>query len=88
MRQGNHHPNEPSKPSKGAFEDFEGSQGESFSWSQPKPLSSGLLKVASFDDEFLPRSIAPWVLDISERMQCPPDFVAASAMVGLSAALG
>jgi hypothetical protein len=88
MRQGNHHSEEPSKPSKGAFEGFEGDLGEGFPWGQPKPLPSGLLKVASFDDEFLPRSIAPWVLDISERMQCPPDFVGASAMVGLSAALG
>ena len=88
MRHGNPQPNEPSKPSKGAFEGFEGDLGECFSWTQPKPLPSGLLKVASFDDEFLPRSIAPWVLDISERMQCPPDFLGASAMVGLSAVLG
>jgi hypothetical protein len=88
MRQGNHHPNEPSKGSKAPFEGFEGDQGECFSWTQPKLLPSGLLNVASFDDEFLPRSIAPWVLDISERMQCPPDFLGASAMVGLSAVLG
>jgi hypothetical protein len=88
LRQGNHHPDEPSKPSKAPFEPFEGDQGECFSWSQPKPLPSGLLKVASFDDECLPRSIAPWILDISERMQCPPDFLGASAMVGLSAVLG
>jgi putative DNA primase/helicase len=88
-------PSEPSKPSKGLeepkkhpFEPFEGDRSSRFSWGEPKPLPSGLLPVAPFDTEFLPKSVSPWVLDISERMQCPPDFLGASAMVGLSATLG
>jgi Protein of unknown function (DUF3987) len=36
----------------------------------------------------LPTAIAPWVLDISERMQCPPDYIAAAALTGLGAVLG
>ena len=32
--------------------------------------------------------IAPWVLDISDRMQCPPYYVAAAAMVALGSVLG
>ena len=37
---------------------------------------------------FLPEALAPWVADIAERMQCPPDFVAVPAMVALGAVLG
>jgi hypothetical protein len=84
-------PYSPSKPSKvisGGFERFEGAPAVRFPWREPKPLSAGLLPVAAFEAEFLPASIASWVLDISDRMQCPPDFVGASAMVALSAALG
>jgi Protein of unknown function (DUF3987) len=83
---------QPSKPSKGyrrgVFEGFGGDVLTRLSWPEPKPLPSGLLPVASFDAEFLPCSIAPWVLDIADRMQCPPDFVGVSTMVALSATLG
>ena len=57
-------------------------------WPDPKPLPDGLLPVAPFDYAFLPEAIAPWVRDISERMQCPPDFVGAAAMVALGSAIG
>ena len=40
-------------------------------WPAPKELPSKLARVAQFDIEFLPPSIAPWVADISERLQCP-----------------
>ena len=45
-------------------------------WPEPKPLPDGLAAVAAFDIAFLPESVAPWVADIADRMQCPPDFVA------------
>jgi hypothetical protein len=57
-------------------------------WPQPKPLPSGLLPVAPFRGDFLPYTVAPWMEDISERMQRPPDFIGASAMVALGAVLG
>ena len=57
-------------------------------WPQPAPLPSGLAPVKAFDLDFLPASVAPWVADISERMQCPPDFVAIPAIVALGSALG
>jgi hypothetical protein len=60
----------------------------SFKWGAPQPLPTGLKPVAAFDYEFLPQSIAPWVRDISDRMQCPPDFVAVSAITALGATLG
>ena len=57
-------------------------------WPKPKPLPDGLLPVAAFDPAFLPEAIAPWVMDISDRMQCPPDFVGIPAMVALGSVIG
>ena len=82
---------EPAKPAKGAFAGFEGDPGEGFSkteWSQPRPLPDGLLPVAPFDMAFLPEAISPWVADISDRMQCPPDYVGIPAMVALGSLIG
>ena len=57
-------------------------------WDDPKPLPSELLPVAPFETAFLPDAVADWVMDIADRMQCPPDFVAVSVMVGLAATIG
>jgi hypothetical protein len=57
-------------------------------WSEPKALPSKLAKVAEFDTEFLPPSIAPWVNDISERLQCPPDYVAVTALTAIGSLIG
>jgi putative DNA primase/helicase len=45
-------------------------------WPKPLPLPDGMPAVASFDYAMLPDRLCPWVHDVSERMQCPPDFVA------------
>lgn len=57
-------------------------------WPEPTPLPSNLLTVPALPIEILPDAIGPWVGDISDRMQCPPDFVAAAAMTALAAAIG
>ncbi|CAJ0876708.1 hypothetical protein AMST5_02810 [freshwater sediment metagenome] len=57
-------------------------------WPSPKPLPNGLLPAPSFDADFLPAAIAPWVSDIAERMQCPLEFVAVPALVALGSVLG
>jgi putative DNA primase/helicase len=57
-------------------------------WPVPKALPSGLLAVPQFDLAFLPNSVAPWVADIADRMQCPLEYVAVPAIVALGAALG
>jgi putative DNA primase/helicase len=57
-------------------------------WPAPKPLPDGLLPVAAFDLDFLPVSIGAWAADISDRMQCPIDFVAIPALVALGSVLG
>src|SRR5262245_45882592 len=57
-------------------------------WSVPKDIPTKLANVADFSLEFLPPSIGPWVGDISERLQCPPDYVAITALTGLGALIG
>ncbi|MFQ5736778.1 MAG: YfjI family protein, partial [Thermodesulfobacteriota bacterium] len=54
----------------------------------PVPLPDELTPVATFDLDLLPEAIRPWVEDIAERLQCPPDYVAAGAMTSLAAVLG
>src|SRR5262245_50481262 len=61
---------------------------QAIDWPAPKELPSKLARVAKFDIEFLPPSIAPWVADISERLQCPPDFVAITALTALGSLIG
>ena len=63
-------------------------EGFSTEWPQPRPLPDGLLRVAPFDMAFLPEAVAPWVADISDRMQCPPDYVAIPAMVAMGSLIG
>jgi hypothetical protein len=46
------------------------------SWPDPQPLPEGLAPVAPFDYAMLPDRLRPWVQDVADRMQCPPDFVA------------
>jgi hypothetical protein len=47
--------------------------GQQTNWPQPKPLPAGLAPVEPFNSEFLPAALAPWVEDIANRLQCPPD---------------
>ena len=61
---------------------------EPIKWSTPKPLPTKLARVDQFKTEFLPEAIAPWVADIAERLQCPPDFVAVAAVTALGSTIG
>ncbi len=54
----------------------------------PIPLPDELSPVEPFDFALLPETLRPWAKDISERIQCPPDFVAAGIMTSLAAVLG
>ncbi len=53
----------------------------------PEPLPE-LPEVMQFDYDFLPGAIRDYVVDISERMQCPPDFAAVNTYVMLSTPIG
>lgn len=57
-------------------------------WVNPLPVPTMLLPVEPFDVELLPASLRPWVADIADRMQCPPDFPAVGAMIALSSVIG
>jgi putative DNA primase/helicase len=57
-------------------------------WPEPKELPGGLAKVGVFEATFLPDAIAPWVMDIADRMQCPPDLVAIPAVTALGTLIG
>ena len=57
-------------------------------WPAPQPIASGLPPVPAFDAHLLPSALAPWVADIAERAQCPPDFVAVGALVAAAAVIG
>ncbi len=54
----------------------------------PVEISVKLKPVLAFNFGLLPDAFKPWVTDISHRMQCPPDYVAVSVMVELSAIVG
>lgn len=57
-------------------------------WPTAKPLPGGLLPVKAFDCDMLPAAFKPWVEDISERMQTPPEFIAVPAMIAAGAVIG
>lgn len=54
----------------------------------PRPLPNPLLPVLPFDCRWLPVPLRPWVEDISERMQVPPEFVATPAMIAAGSLIG
>jgi hypothetical protein len=56
-------------------------------WPEPAPFPA-LPPVMEFNERFLPETIAPWVMDIADRMQCPPDFVAIAAFTAMASVLG
>lgn len=57
-------------------------------WEIPICIPDGLTPVKPFNQEMLPEAIKGWILDISERMQIPPDFSASSCIVVLSSLIG
>lgn len=54
----------------------------------PVPLPEELLPVPTFPEVLLPERLRPWVMDIAERVQCAPEFVAVPAMVALGSLIG
>jgi hypothetical protein len=57
-------------------------------WPEPQPIQSELRPVPPLVPELIPAPIRPWLNDISTRMQCPLDFVAATALSVLGTACG
>lgn len=57
-------------------------------WLDPIPLRDELPPVAPFEAALLPTQLCAWVMDIAERMNCPPDLVAIPAMVAAGSLVG
>ena len=57
-------------------------------WSDPHPIPNDLPPVMPFDYAMLPETFVPYVSDVAERMQCPPDFPAVASMVALAGVVG
>ena len=57
-------------------------------WPEPKPLPSGLPDVPPFAADLLPVAFRAWVMDVAERMQCPPDFPAVAVMIAAGSLIG
>lgn len=75
-----------SLPTLAPYQDQESAAGDS--WPDPMPIPDALPPVKRFDYALLPDSLRPWIEDIAERVQCPPDFPAVGAMISLSAVVG
>jgi hypothetical protein len=61
---------------------------QSEQWQEPQSLPADMPPVPPFNFECLPDTLRPWIEDISERMQCPPDFPAVGAMIALGSLVG
>jgi len=58
-------------------------------WLERKPIIAELKPVPAFDaDTLLPEVLRAWIMDEAERMPCPPDFIAAAALVALGSIVG
>ena len=57
-------------------------------WPEPQPVPRGRPPVPPFPGALLPGALAPWVADVAERVQCPPDFVAVGVLVAAAAVIG
>ena len=56
-------------------------------WPEPQPVPRGRPPVPALPGALLPGALAPWVVDVAERVQCPPDFVAVGVLVAAAAVI-
>ncbi|GAB4036704.1 YfjI family protein [Spirosoma gilvum] len=77
-----------SVPREDIAKEMESNLSSSQQWLKPKPLKSNLLSVLSVSPSMLPEQLRPWLIDISNRMKCPLDFVASATVVMLSSLIG
>lgn len=57
-------------------------------WPEPEELRDVLLEVHPLATHNIPEPYRDWVLDVAERMQCPPDFIAVAAIVAAGSIIG
>lgn len=57
-------------------------------WPEPVAVNPPQPRVPELDVHALPDAFQGYVVDSSERMQCPPEFIACALMVGAAATIG
>jgi hypothetical protein len=57
-------------------------------WEDPVPLPEGLPPVSGLDHTMIPKPLRGWIVDVSERMQIPPDFAAAGSVIVAGSLIG
>ncbi len=57
-------------------------------WSEPVPLPHCISPVKPLLEKMIPAVLRRWLLDSAERMQVPPDFAAAAAVVAFGTIIG
>lgn len=61
---------------------------EFIEWNEPELLTADLQPVIKFTEDMLPQPLSEYVADVSHRMQCPMDYVAAALIVTIGAVVG
>jgi hypothetical protein len=57
-------------------------------WPAPAPLPAGVPEVMPLDPDIIPERFRPWVVDLAERMQIPPDYIAAAQVIAAGSLIG
>ncbi|MEZ0538945.1 YfjI family protein [Fibrella arboris] len=57
-------------------------------WNKPQPIEKHLIPVSPLEPDMIPKPLRPWLCDVAQRMKCPLDFVAATAVVMISSLIG
>lgn len=57
-------------------------------WPEPEILRDSLLPVNKIVSTNIPEPYREWIADVAERMQCPPDFIAVTAIVVTASIVG
>lgn len=57
-------------------------------WPEPLPLPEGLPPVKPLEPDMIPPPLRGWLMDVAERLQIPPDFSTAAAVVALGSIIG
>lgn len=57
-------------------------------WPDPSPLPEGLPPVKPLEPDMIPLPLRGWLMDAAERLQIPPDFSTAAAVVALGSIIG
>jgi len=57
-------------------------------WATPEKIEYKLLPVTPLPESIIPEPLRAWIMDICDRMQVPPDFATANAIVMTGAIIG